>query len=197
MSTPVNSCQRLRKEASIVISMGKASNKHLQARISYLFSAASYLRTKDEGARKKPRAMTSGDDVADHTPETANSTAKRRDFPSGREGERAPDFEATLSRGCSRKGAGDQALVSQIRSISNKAQVRVNLDMKHQMCKRCNAVLVPNITSTESTENKSKGGKKPWATVIVVECKACGTSKRFPTEAKRQLRRTLRPKSVV
>lgn len=29
-------------------------------------------------------------------------------------------------------------------------------------------------------ENKSKGGKKPWAEIIVVECRGCKAMKRFP-----------------
>lgn len=42
-------------------------------------------------------------------------------------------------------------------------------------------------------ENKSRGGRKPWADVIVVECFTCGRSRRFPVNAPRQLRKHLRP----
>jgi len=38
---------------------------------------------------------------------------------------------------------------------------------------------VPGTTCTHRVENKSKGGKKKWADVLVVECQ-CGMVKRFP-----------------
>jgi ribonuclease P protein subunit RPR2 len=54
------------------------------------------------------------------------------------------------------------------------------------MCKSCNAVLVPGRTAIQRIENESKGGKKPWADVLVISCNRCGSKKRLPVGAKRQ-----------
>ncbi|RYP05947.1 hypothetical protein DL765_009671 [Monosporascus sp. GIB2] len=64
--------------------------------------------------------------------------------------------------------------------------------MKHTICKYCDTLLVEGDTSTSFVENQSKGGKKPWADVLVVKCNTCGGLKRFPVQAPRQKRRPIR-----
>ncbi|RYP86163.1 hypothetical protein DL769_000775 [Monosporascus sp. CRB-8-3] len=64
--------------------------------------------------------------------------------------------------------------------------------MKHTICKYCDTLLVEGHTSTSFVENQSKGGKKPWADVLVVKCNTCGGLKRFPVQAPRQKRRPIR-----
>lgn len=44
-------------------------------------------------------------------------------------------------------------------------------------------MLIPGVSATYEVENKSKNGKKPWADVLIVGCKACGALKRFPVGA--------------
>ena len=83
-------------------------------------------------------------------------------------------------------------LISQLRSVSLKGQIRLSQAMKHSICKRCDALLVPGSTSSTRIENKSRGGKKAWADVLVVTCQSCSAVKRFPVGAKRQCRRHLR-----
>jgi RNase P subunit RPR2 len=78
------------------------------------------------------------------------------------------------------------------RSVARKQVLRVDSPIKRTICKRCESLLVPGVTSEHRIENKSKDGKKKWADVLVVECKACGTVKRFPVgqdehRAKRKL----------
>ena len=175
--------------------MGKSPNKHLRARMSYLFDAASYLRKMNESVRKGPRDQASSDKVLSNVSGNEESTHVRNErSDNGKDGTSA-SLPATSPSSFTSKVSADQCLVSQIRSVSNKANVRIELKLKHQMCRRCNSVLAPGITSTESKENRSKGGKKPWATIKVIHCTVCGTSRRFPTGAKRQLRKILRPKS--
>lgn len=58
--------------------------------------------------------------------------------------------------------------------------MRLDPSIKRTICKRCDSLLVPGVSSTNRIENPSKGGKKPWADVLVVECNACGAVKRFP-----------------
>jgi ribonuclease P protein subunit RPR2 len=70
--------------------------------------------------------------------------------------------------------------VSHLRSIAKKNVLRLDPAVKRTICKRCEALLIPGVSSRERIENQSKGGKKRWADVLVVECNACGTVKRFP-----------------
>ena len=175
--------------------MGKSTNKHLRARMSYLFDAASYLRKMNQSVRNGPGNQASSDNVLANVSGNGGSTHVRNERSDDGEDGTSARLPATSTSSFTSKVSADQCLVSQIRSVSNKANVRIELKLKHQMCKRCNTVLAPGITSIESKENRSKGGKKPWATVKVTHCTVCGTSRRFPTGAKRQLRKILRPKS--
>lgn len=77
-------------------------------------------------------------------------------------------------------------LGADLHTVSRKAQLRLSIDLKRSMCKSCNAVLVPGQTATQMTENHSKGGKKPWADVLVISCNHCGSKKRMPLGVKRQ-----------
>jgi ribonuclease P protein subunit RPR2 len=71
-------------------------------------------------------------------------------------------------------------LLSQLRAVSLKAQIRLSSQIKHTLCKRCNSLLIAGKTSKEKVVNESKGGRKPQADVLVVRCDFCGTVKRFP-----------------
>jgi len=77
-------------------------------------------------------------------------------------------------------------LGSDLQQVTRKAQLRLSVDLKRSLCKRCNTVLIPGRTATQSVENLSKGGKKPWADVLVLACMTCDGRKRFPVGAKRQ-----------
>jgi ribonuclease P protein subunit RPR2 len=83
-------------------------------------------------------------------------------------------------------------LASHLQQVSRKAQLRLAVDMKRTMCKRCNTILVHGRTASQTLENASKGSKKPCADVLVLECKMCGGEKRFPVGAKRQNKKNLR-----
>ncbi|KAI1479752.1 Rpr2-domain-containing protein [Daldinia eschscholtzii] len=82
--------------------------------------------------------------------------------------------------------------ITDLRSASLKSQIRLSPAIKHTICKSCDSLLIEGETSSSSIENKSKGGKKPWADVLVISCHACGGVKRFPVHAPRQKRRTSR-----
>ncbi|EME87281.1 uncharacterized protein MYCFIDRAFT_112416, partial [Pseudocercospora fijiensis CIRAD86] len=81
---------------------------------------------------------------------------------------------------------------SQTRQVALKSQIRPSSDFKQLSCKVCNAVLVHDRTCKRAIENASRGGRKTHANVLVVECIACGTKKRYPIGAKRQQRKKLR-----
>jgi ribonuclease P protein subunit RPR2 len=71
-------------------------------------------------------------------------------------------------------------LLTQVRGVSRKAQIRLEPQVKHSICKRCDMLLIQDQTSTQVTVNASKGGKKPWADVLEIRCNTCRTVKRFP-----------------
>jgi ribonuclease P protein subunit RPR2 len=86
-------------------------------------------------------------------------------------------------------------LVSDLKSVSLKAQIRMSPAMKQSICKSCNTILIDGSTCSSELENTSRGGKKPWADVLVRRCNICGTSKRYPS-ATRQKRRPHRPANL-
>lgn len=77
---------------------------------------------------------------------------------------------------------------SQLQAVSLKSQLRLPRDVKQSFCKRCHTVLVPGSTCTKGIENKSRGGKKLWADVLVIGCGVCGAKKRYPQGQKRTMR---------
>ncbi|KAH6662228.1 RNAse P Rpr2/Rpp21/SNM1 subunit domain-containing protein [Plectosphaerella plurivora] len=83
-------------------------------------------------------------------------------------------------------------LVAGIRTVGRKALIRPSPRMKQSLCKHCDSVLIEGKTCITSVENASKGGKKPWADMLVVRCLTCENVKRFPVNMPRQKRKGLR-----
>ena len=168
--------------------MGKSPPKHLRARLQYLFDAAKYLRRVQESASQAGTKATKRQDRK-HEPSAIKRCGEVSVIAS-----EAPKNEtkATANSLTTGTGAADHFLISQVRSIAAKAQIRLGKETKHHLCKGCDAVLIPDVTSTTMLENKSKGGAKPWATTKIVCCNLCGVNKRFPIGAKRQLKKPLR-----
>lgn len=142
-------------------------NKHLHARTTFLYQAATYLtlRTSIKGTESGVKVV----------------------LPSEAEQLQQPSPLALQ-------------LGADLHTVSRKAQLRLSVDLKRSMCKRCNSVLIPGRTATQAIENQSKGGKKPWADVLVVSCTRCGSQKRLPVGAKRQPKkrdRALAPATVT
>ena len=165
--------------------MGKAPQKHLRARMQYLFDAAKYLRKVQESVSQPGTKATERKDLKDDPSDLGEVSMAASEAPEN-------ETKATANSLTAGTGAADHFLISQVRSIAAKAQIRLEKETKHHLCKGCDAVLIPNVTSTTMLENKSKAGTKPWATTKIVSCNLCGISKRFPTGAKRQLRKSLR-----
>ena len=134
-------------------SKGDGSNipqKHLHSRLSFLHQAATLLATTNEAG-----ASANG--------EAGSSTNDLR----RRSTQTQADSEATR-------------LLTQVRGVCRKSQIRLGPKFKHTFCKRCDSLLVPGRTSSERIVNASKDGKKPWADVFEIQCSTCGTVKRFP-----------------
>jgi ribonuclease P protein subunit RPR2 len=171
-----------------------APNKHLYSRMSYLYQAAFYLSAphihQAPSSDAQPGANVAGED--------SHGPASFPEMPNTEEG-----FEASNSGSRGSKHHGNislttlnmplsRRLLSNLRAISRKGQIRLSPSIKRSICKRCETLLIPGSTSTHRVDNPSRGGKKPWADVLVVQCIACGTEKRFPVGAKKQLGRKLR-----
>lgn len=84
-----------------------------------------------------------------------------------------------------------RSLVSDLRDVSEKVLIRMSPEMKRSICKNCDTILIERSTCLVQLENKSKGGKKPWADVLVRKCNTCGSAKRYPL-APKQKRRPVR-----
>ena len=172
------------------------AQRHLHSRISYLYQAATHLaRSVDQlqvrsdclkieaEEQSKPDeelqcAVTSSKAVSDlglPTPHTEMVNRVRK--------------ICTHSDRHFGKLSHSRQLVAHLRAISLKSQIRLSPAMKHTICKRCDSLLIPGFTCTSYMENNSRGGRKPWADVLVTTCTACGTAKRVPMGAKRQLPR--------
>jgi ribonuclease P protein subunit RPR2 len=130
-------------------------NKHLHARTTFLYQAATYL-TLQSGTRE-------------------TTSDKTEDWSSRK--------DVSLLDGPSRLAL---ELGSQLHTVSQKGQVRLSAQLKRSVCKGCRSILIPGRTATQSIINESKGGKKPWADVLVLACTFCGGTKRYPVGAKRQ-----------
>jgi ribonuclease P protein subunit RPR2 len=83
-------------------------------------------------------------------------------------------------------------MIAHLQNVALKSQLRVSSSVKHSFCKLCHVILREGSTLSSYIENNSRGGKKPWADVLVHECTQCGAKKRFPVGAKRQARRIKR-----
>jgi len=160
-SQAVGNSQRSQKPPKLPKVKG-APNKHLHARTTFLYQAATYLTLQAASGSTKSH----GSDI-----ETTNFTSSRGIQPT----------EQSLSPLALQLG-------THLRAVSLKGQVRLSTNLKRSLCKTCNAVLIPGHTSTHLMENESNSNK-PCADVLVVGCSFCGSKKRFPVGAKRQERK--------
>ena len=177
---------------------GHTSQKHLHARISYLYQAAAYMQSLVDGHPSHLLDPKIQEAVGKATLQRLRDKSTVHDKPIT---ERTTLLNPPSSILESRQGHNALHLrdlgqahrfVTHLRAVSLKSQIRLSPTMKHSICKRCDSLLVAGSTSTSEMENQSRGGKKPWADVLVVTCNICGSKKRFPVGAKRQPRRTVR-----
>lgn len=167
------------------------TQKHLHARISYLFQASNYfstishhqeqpLREKDgpvkyDGSNFSNVTQHYSTKIRSEKKETPTKTSRALSFPNSK---------ASSNLSCQ--------MASHMRAVSLKSQIRLSSNVKRLVCRRCDNLLMPGELSTERLENLSKNGAKPWADVLVLTCNSCGTEKRYPVGAKRQPRKAVR-----
>ena len=153
----------------------KVPNRALHSRISYLYQAATYLATQRQHSQTTKASSRNGrSDVQGCA--TAMAEAKRQ-----------ASFESEESL-----QAASRRFIADLRDVSLKGQIRMSPAMKHSICKSCGTLLVDGSSCTSKVENKSKGGKKTWADILMRKCNVCGTARRYPVAAERQKRRPQR-----
>lgn len=154
----------------ILSTMAKAKtgvpNKALHSRVSYLYQAAAYLATQQQHSK----TLTKDSQPADLKYE-AMANLKVKNIS-----DQSPHAAA-------------RHLISDLRAVSLKVQLRISPAMKHSICKNCDTMLINGTTCSSEVENRSKGGRKPWADVLVQKCNTCGSARRYPIGAERQKRR--------
>ncbi|KOS17670.1 Ribonuclease P protein subunit rpr2 [Escovopsis weberi] len=139
-------------------------NRHIYTRASYLYQAASYL-----ASRSLSRAPEAGG---------PSEAGDAEDGPKKR--------QALMNT--------SRRFVSDMRSITLKTQIRCTPAVKRSICKFCDTLQIEGTTCRSVVENASRGGRKPWADVLVVRCQTCGNAKRFPVGAAKQTKRGERAK---
>ena len=178
-------------------------NKHLHSRISYLYQAATYL-SLQQNTKIYQKESKSAEEHEDIKVLESASTFSKLITASDSKVAHAGIYGSVLESSTSsvvlnptKPASSGLALQlsSHLRSVSLKSQVRLSRDLKRSICKCCSTILIPGRTSTTTIENQSRGGKKPWADILVIECSTCGSKKRFPIGSERQTRKTARPKA--
>lgn len=144
-------------------------NKILYSRMSYIHQAVMYLATKQQKSAANAEQVVGGS-MDSKGSGTLNTKT----------------FEPIARR-----------LVSDLRNVSQKGTIRMSPQMKRSMCKNCDTVLIEGSTCSTRIENESKGGKKPWADMLMRKCNTCGFTKRYPVAAERQKRRPHRVAKAV
>ena len=144
------------------------ANRHIYSRASFCYQAATYL-----AQATKPKEHDSESNFAGQKQHGTADTAAL-----------AKRATENMSR----------QMISDMRAISLKVQIRQSPDLKRTMCKICDSLLIEGQSCLSMVENHSKGGKKPWADVLVIQCLTCKNVKRIPIGAQKQKRKQARLK---
>ncbi|KAK3489423.1 RNAse P Rpr2/Rpp21/SNM1 subunit domain-containing protein [Neurospora hispaniola] len=144
---------------------GGVQNRAIYSRVSFLQQAAVFLSRQSQSQHQQ----------------------QQQSLPSSTSSALAPLVPLpTPLEGMSRRLATD------LRSVSLKTRIRLSPAVKRTICKYCDSLLIDGSTCTAFIENRSKGGRKPWADILVRRCHACKKERRYPIEAKRTKRKTER-----
>jgi ribonuclease P protein subunit RPR2 len=177
-------------------------NKHLHARIAYLDQAVKYLSSQslnpshDETQKPDMEELHNRQQPVERMTTISPGTLAIDAAHSAANMKPSPGHPSTSTFNPPRSGLPLQ-LNAHLRSVAQKAQIRLSQDLKHAICKTCCSPLIEGETCLRSIDNLSKGGRKPWADVLVLKCCACGACKRFPIGAKKQKRKSLREAEKV
>ncbi|MCJ1374320.1 hypothetical protein MMC20_005552 [Loxospora ochrophaea] len=175
--------------------------KHLLSRISFLYQAATYLSSVDLASNKETKSELVRSTATTGLPNDLGDTSHLSQHPEDHGIVARPAVKGAADENRSTKpvpgrSVMERQLISQLRGVSLKAQIRLPTSIKHSICKRCDTILVPGSTSSMRIENNSRNGKKAHADVLVLACLSCDTEKRFSVGAKRQKKRDERTSNL-
>ncbi|PMB68772.1 Ribonuclease P protein subunit rpr2 [Beauveria bassiana] len=161
-------------------------NKHIYARASYLYQAAAFLATASfpPAPRTNDGAQAANNHGNDALSKDMHQSPSAKDITHPPAENRQRRALQNMSR----------SLLVDMRAVSAKVLIRQRPGLKRTICRYCDALLVEGQSCDAAIENASRGGRKPWADVLVVRCSACGGAKRFPVGEPRtkQVRKGLR-----
>ncbi|OJJ38215.1 hypothetical protein ASPWEDRAFT_314624 [Aspergillus wentii DTO 134E9] len=167
-------------------------NSHLRARLSYLHNAANYLQSATKSKQSEQSVDQNTSDGNNNSAPNVTRTVPHIVMPRIS----SEETQDTVNQTATSKHSPhlSRVFISQMRGVSLKSQLRLPIEVKRSYCKRCDTLLIPEVSCTQETRNASRGRKKPWADVRVVRCTTCGTEKRFPQTEKRSKRLPQRQK---
>ncbi|KAJ5100688.1 hypothetical protein N7456_006740 [Penicillium angulare] len=158
---------------------GKNSKSHLKARLEYLDQAARYLHqsTSTTTEEQNTNSLNGGDKSTNNGNESLLKVAAQ-----------PKDTRPLMNL--------SRVFASHMRGVSLKTLTRLPIPVKRSFCKSCDTLLVPGVTCHQEIRNLSKGGKKPWADVLEIQCTGCGCVRRFPQTDKRSKKLVARRKEA-
>lgn len=166
-------------------------NRHIYTRASYLYQAAAYLATT--GASSASSSNTNTNDGQGTSLQKDDPRSLHDPVTDGR-----PNLALSGAQ-CKALQNTSRFLLADMRAVSLKVMIRQRPELKRSICRYCDTLLIEGSSCEAVVENVSKGGRKPWADVLVLRCRTCGGTKRFPVQApaKKQVRKGLRTAAVA
>ncbi|KAG6001797.1 hypothetical protein E4U54_000987 [Claviceps lovelessii] len=163
-------------------------NRIIYSRASYLYQAATYLSNcvdRVENAPSSTRPQASKPELsADQQQQKQQQRQHQHQHQHQQQHQHRKQQKALENM--------SRLAMADMKAVSLKAQIRQSPALKRTVCKFCDTLLVEGRSCSSTIENPSKGARKPWADVLVMKCKTCGNIKRFPVDAPRQKRKSLR-----
>ena len=162
-----------------------SGNRPIFSRVSYLYQAATYLsRTQAVPCKalgqSDPAQASHREDGSNPAPGLVHGTAAA-----------TPPQDEPVAAHANNIGFS-RRLLFHLLEVSLKSQTSLSPDLKRTICRRCHSLLLPGQSCRLRIENASRGGRKPWADVLVVECSVCMAVRRFPIGQERRPRRDRR-----
>ncbi|KAI9882085.1 MAG: hypothetical protein M1823_006172 [Watsoniomyces obsoletus] len=147
------------KEKSVKV--GNVPHKALSARISYLYQAAAYLQRVPTTTSRQPHQFTSLSPPNDKeswklVKEDIHSRAAVTEGPSIEASKGSVDPRSPVKRNNTWTKPLARQLLSHLREVSLKSQIRLTPNIKRSICQRCHTLLSPGQTSELVIENLSR-----------------------------------------
>jgi len=169
---------------------GGVQNRAIYSRVSFLQQAAVFLAASSSSS-PRPQLQPLHEHEHEHEQEQEHSNSSEAAAATPTLTPRAGTVN-TATGGSIRLQGMARRLATDLRSVSLKTRIRLAPAVKQTICKFCDSLLIEGQSCTSTVENRSRGGRKPWADVLVRKCRACERERRYPVHAQRPKRKTER-----